>query len=297
MESYELFSKRDKVTDYDVFQYDYLPDKLRNQIYFIWKDALQIEQAAYTDGNPGRAFEKIHDKICREHGFIELVEASHYQTPSQMCEWLLRCSDADENEVLLDLIEVSMREIDEFQRYHGDFRMSKAKAVEELNLRFRENGVGYEFTDNILIRKDSDILHKEVTKPALYLLHEQRFDGALQEYLKAHEHYRKGDYKDAIVNAGKAFESTMKTIGTLESLGLTGRENASNLINLLISNRVIPAYLENSLMGLATVRNNLGGHGQGATPVVVPEYLVNYALHVCGSNIVMLIEAYKEYSK
>ena len=45
------------------------------------------------------------------------------------------------------------------------------------------------------------------------------------------------------------------------------------------------------------MRNNCGGHGQGVEAVVVPDYLVAYALHLTASNIVLLIEAYKSYNK
>ena len=44
------------------------------------------------------------------------------------------------------------------------------------------------------------------------LLYEEGFDGAEEEYRKAFEYRRKGDNKNAILEAGKAFESTMKTI-------------------------------------------------------------------------------------
>jgi len=299
MESYKLFSKRNKVTEYDVFQYDLLPDKLRNQIYYIWKDALDIEVALSLPSSsyPGVIFEKIHDTLCREHGFDKLVKTSSYLSYARMCIHFLRKSDVYSNEILLDLIELSMREIDTLQKNYRSAKMSKDEAVKELNLRFRENGIGYEFSNDILIRKDSEILHEEVTKPALYLLQEDSFEGALEEFLKAHDHYRKGDYKDSILNAGKAFESTMKTIISREAWAMTGKEGTAELISLLVSNNVIPKYLTSSLQGLGTVRNKVAGHGQGEEPVAAPEYLVNYALHLCGTNIVMLIEAYKDYSK
>jgi hypothetical protein len=45
--------------------------------------------------------------------------------------------------------------------------------------------------------------------------------------------------------------------------------------------------------GLPTVRNKNAGHGQGPTPVSVPDYLVAYALHMAAANIVLLIQAHR----
>nr|WP_286164988.1 hypothetical protein [Planomicrobium sp. Y74] len=247
-----------------------------------------------------RNFSAIRDAVCMEHGLQRLHSNGH--TPAAECEYYLALGD--DIDILLDLIELSLRAVPQLsvqydsssKRQYG-LSLNPEDAQKALNQRFRENGVGYEFTDGILIQKDSEILHEEVTKPALFLLQEQQFKGALEEFLQAHDHYRKGHYGDSILNAGKAFESTMKTIADKEAWGLTGRENASNLVALLITNGIIPDYLQTTLLALATLRNKVAGHGQGAEPVAVPEHLVNYALHLCGTNIVMLIEAYKEYSK
>lgn len=301
MKTYEMFSRRNKTFQYDVLEYDFLPQKLRTQIYYIWKYSLAIEQAkGSSDSVAAAVFSDIRDAVCMEHGFHRLHQQGY--SPAAECQNYL--ADGGDMEVLLDLIEVSMRAVQYlWSRYDGSTRrrlglsLDHVNAQKELNQRFRENGIGYEFMDGILIRKDSEILHEEVTKPALYLLQEQEFKGALQEFLQAHDHYRKGHYGDSILNAGKAFESTMKTIAGKESWALTGRENASNLVALLITNGVIPDYLQTTLLALATLRNKVAGHGQGAEPVAVPEHFVNYALHLCGTNIVMLIESYREFLK
>jgi hypothetical protein len=301
MESFELFSKRNKDFQVDVFEYEVVPEKLRNQVYFIWKYALGIEYAKTHSGTlVNQLFDIIRDTILREHGLSELY-ATHLVSAND-CELYLR--HGRDNEIVLDMIELSTSLIPVLWEKIGwqnisyyKLTMNDEQAVEDLNKRFRENGMGYEFAGGILLRKDSQLLHEEVTKPALHLLQAEGFDGALEEFLKAHDHYRKGNYGDSILNAGKAFESAMKTIGVKESWGLSGKENASNLIALLISKQVIPGYLQNTLIGLATLRNTLAGHGQGAAPIAVPEHFVNYSLHLCGTNIVMLIEAYKAYKK
>ena len=45
--------------------------------------------------------------------------------------------------------------------------------------------------------------------------------------------------------------------------------------------------------GVPTVRNRLGGHGQGIEPIVVPDTIASYALNLTASNILLLIELEK----
>lgn len=120
-----------------------------------------------------------------KHGMLKL-HRNGYSYATECQNYL-----ADDNDigVLLDLIELSMRAVHHlWSQYDGGARrqigvnLDHEDAQRALNQRFRENGIGYEFVDGILIQKDSEILHEEVTKPALYLLQEHEFKGALQEF-------------------------------------------------------------------------------------------------------------------
>ncbi|MGE7915816.1 DUF7014 domain-containing protein [Lysinibacillus xylanilyticus] len=54
-----------------------------------------------------------------------------------------------------------------------------------------------------------------------------------------------GDYKDAIVNAGKAFESTMKTICSKNGYSYDARKDTANtLIRHLFDDGLIPSYMQ-----------------------------------------------------
>lgn len=140
-------------------------------------------------------------------------------------------------------------------------------------------------------------------KPALVLLSDPRFKGAEEEFRSAHAHYRAGEYEDAIVDANRAFESTMKTICDIKGKGWeypTGAR-ASDLIRIVRRNGLLPDYLNQSFdqlistlqSGLPKVRNEAGGHGQGAAPRSTPGYVAGYALHLAAANIVLLVEALK----
>jgi len=172
-------------------------------------------------------------------------------------------------------------------------------AIEELNNRFKEHGVGYQFTNGQIIRIDSEFIHTEIVKPALNLLGQQHYAGAQQEFLKAHEHYRKGNAKEALSECLKAFESVMKAICDKRGWSYGNNATAKPLIQACFDNELIPSFWQSHYSSLRnllecsvpTGRNKLSGHGQGTTPVSVPNHLVAYMLHMTASSIVFLAEA------
>ena len=172
--------------------------------------------------------------------------------------------------------------------------------ISELNQRFREHAVGYQYESDQIIRVDSEFIHTEAVKPALQLLSNPIYKGAQEEFLKAHEHYRHGRYDSALTDCLKAFESTMKII--LDKHGWEydkNRDTASKLINCCIRNELIPKFwtdhfnsLSNMLTSsIPTPRNKLSGHGKGNDDIEVPEHLIQYVLHMTASTIVFLIKA------
>ena len=166
-----------------------------------------------------------------------------------------------------------------------------------MNQRFLESGIGYQYHNGRIIRIDSEYTHSEMVRPALQLLNEPEFKPALDEFLKGHEDYRHGRYEDAINEALKAFESTMKII--CENRGWTVAPNAtaSGLIKTCLDHQLIPAALERHFTslgsGLLAVRDAYSAHGDGVRTVEVPDYLAQYALNLAASDIVLLINAYR----
>ena len=172
---------------------------------------------------------------------------------------------------------------------------------EELNDRFKEHGVGYQFANGKIIRTDSELIHSEVVKPALMLLNQKHYAGAQAEFLKAHEHYRKGNAKEALSECLKAFESVMKAICDKRGWQYSANATARPLIQTCFDNGLIPPFWESHYSslrnllesGVPTGRNKVSGHGQGTTPTTVPDHLVAYMLHMTASAIVFLAEAEK----
>ena len=71
---------------------------------------------------------------------------------------------------------------------------------------------------------------------------------------------------------------------------------ASDLVKAILEHKLVPDFWQTHFGGLRsmlesgipTIRNRLGGHGQGAEPTEVPNDLVAYTLHMTGAAIVLL---------
>jgi hypothetical protein len=185
-------------------------------------------------------------------------------------------------------------------RHDRDADDSATAAIAELNARFREHGVGYEFNSEI-IRVDSQILHAETVKPTLALLREPQYKGAQAEFLTAHEHYRHRRNKEALTESLKALESVMKSICAKRRWQYDPNAQAKALLQTLFDNKLIDAFWVSHFSalratleaGVPTARNKLGGHGQGPTVVEVPDFLAGYVLHLTASAILFLVSAEK----
>jgi len=211
-------------------------------------------------------------------------------------------------EIQIDIIELLFRKIDLFVRaspgYFALNSINPDEAIDELNSRFKEHGLGYEYAAGQIIRIDSKLLHQEVIKPVLLFLQNAKFKGANEEFLSAHSHFREGKHKECLNDCLKAFESTLKIICGKRKWPFKTTDTAKRLLEIVFEKELIPSFLQSHFIGLRTtlesgiptVRNKLGGHGQGAESVEVPDYIAGYALHLTAANILLLAKADAEFS-
>jgi hypothetical protein len=71
-----------------------------------------------------------------------------------------------------------------------------AETIQELNKRFRENNVGYQYWQGEIIKQETQFTHSEIVSPALQVLQQSYLAGANQEFLSAHDHFRRGRFKE-----------------------------------------------------------------------------------------------------
>lgn len=292
----DIYSKRQKQIP-DTYQYITIPYELRVQISYIIKDAL-----GSSSNGTSKVYRGIHASLCREYGTLDLGPNSKTYRES-IIDFLL---EENKIEKILDVIELMFRYIDDYVRenpyYFKNREILPDDAIRELNYRFRERGVGYQYESGQIIRVDSQIAHSEIVRPALNFLSDPTYEGANAEYLSAHEHYRTRKYKECLNECLKAFESCLKVICKKREWAYNEKDTSKHLIKIVFDNELIPTFMQSHFSGLRstleagvpTIRNRMSGHGQGTKEISVPESMAAYALHLTASNILLLVRADNE---
>lgn len=307
----DIFSKRkrrrEQAGKVEPYKYDDLPGPLRMQVQHLWSTAIGVAKAPDPFSAPydpvpvsNEIWFNIHQTLAREYGRGALGQKGE---PYDRCVAHIMSADVDG---ALDIIEESFRAIDTVIRVQADGLLAYGAisqhpddAIAELNERFKEHAVGYQFVNGEVVRVDSELLHAEVVVPALTLLRDEGFEGAEDEFMTAHDHYRNGRVEECITEALKAFESTMKTICSRRKWAHEPGANASQLINVLFTNNLVPEFLRTHFAGVRqaleagvpTLRNKQGGHGQGEQERQVPAFFAGHILHLTAANILLLVEA------
>jgi hypothetical protein len=308
MSVWETYSKRKKRLSKagrpDIYQYDDIPSAFRVQVVHILRDSIGPTYNNRGNVSPSKeVWELVQKVMCRETGVFRLTKNA--STAEEDCIAYILSADTDGT---LDIVELAfccvdrvVRAKDHYAKQDMTLKQDEDDAIEELNQRFREHGVGYQYTQGVLIRLDSEFAHAEIVLPTLQLLHAAGFDGPSDEFIRAFEHYRHGRHKEAVTEALKSFESTMKAICVARKWAHPPTATARDLIRILFENQIIPPELESHFTGLRsamesglpTIRNRNSGHGQGAVPVVMPPHFASYALHLAASNMLFLLQAHE----
>ena len=252
---FELFSKRQKkfrgdVTD--VYKYNEIPQKLKTQVIHIVKDTIGIE-GNYSNAN--FVYEQIHKVLCKEYGVFSLSNTRTGFFPA-IYEFFLEEKDYEK---CLDIIEVTFSYINDYIRkkphmFQNVNCQSPDSAINELNDRFKEASVGYQFESGEIIRVDSQYIHSEVVQPVLRVLGgNKKYKGTNHEFLLAHEHYKHKRYTECLNECLKAFESLMKAIHDIRSWEYQQSYPAKKLISSCLTNNLFPEYLQNQFSSVRMV--------------------------------------------
>ncbi len=294
------FSKREKTGPSQPYNYDELPEQLKIQVIYAWRDVVLYFPAVSFNG--AEVFYRgVRPLICEELGIVRLTDRPQ-NAEEDVCNYFLHQEDVA---VCLDVIEVvfayCMRIVQADTHVHFDGMRQIHEAAAKVNSRFQEHGIGYEFRDLQFIRIDSQFMHQQAVSPALTLLHEAYLSGANQEFVKAHEHFRHGRFGESINECLKAFESTMKAICHKRRWAYNQTDTAKTLLATCEKNGLFPAYMQSSLSGLrsvletvATIRNKLSAHGQGAQRIQISKEIAAFMIHSAGANILLLASLEKE---
>jgi hypothetical protein len=165
--------------------------------------------------------------------------------------------------ILFDIIELALSFME---------RDEREKCRIKVNQIFDLHDCAWRIADGEFFKLDSDFIGARLTAQAHDHLAANRFVGASNEFAKARQELGLQDVKDAIIHAGKSFESVMKVMTGME------HANADQLIKAMLSQGYFDDLPESIRAGFAEqvmktvpfLRNKLAGHGQGAQIVEVP---------------------------
>jgi hypothetical protein len=295
-----------------VFQHDDLPDQFLVQVFQILERAVGIGYPEIDESpslyRPEVGWSRIYEDVAHEAGILDLAPTES-GSKDKFRKYLLEAEITIE--AILDAIELSFRAVMslegitsyEYGGVRNRFHISLPgdKAVRQLNFRFRQHGIGFQFIGGQLIRSDDEFLFVEVVEPAIALLHAEGFSAAHDEFMRAHQHYRRGEMQDALVDTNNALESTLKTVCERSGIPLTGRETASGLIAKVTEN-LIPSHMQtflqalpNLMIAVSTLRNRPGiGHGAGSSETDVSDHITGYAINMTAATILFVVEAWKD---
>ncbi|NNP73021.1 hypothetical protein A7P53_10615 [Acinetobacter defluvii] len=305
----ELFSKRNKPKkDTDVYLYDVLPNPFRVQVTYLFNDLFgKHGERLRLIINVDDIYKEFVEWLARDFGVYHLTEDYMHENFGYQSEYINGfLAEKDVNKTI-DYIELAFRfanniaqnEKYEYNIQRYNFDSTVQKAINELNFRFDEHNLGYQFVEGQIIRRDNTFTHSEIVKPSLEILSRKRFKGASSEFHKAHEHYRNGKYHEALNECLKAFESTMRIICDKQKWTVKSTATASILIKVCFENNLVPSFWESKFTslrtllesGVPTARNKLSGHGAGSEEKEIPRYIVEYAINMTASTILFLVQA------
>lgn len=298
---FDVYSKRGKPLP-DVFVYDAFSERLRRQLSYIVADTLGKLYFNNSHNQPKWFFDEIKGAIVREHGLPYLDRTHGDDVVGEIKQCLLNLTDIA---ILTDLIEYWIASLRRLQR--GKFPLQPVgsvvqysgllfeEAVNEVNHRFRENGVGYEIDVNSshLIRVDNKLVHAAVIQPALLLLSKPDYSVPNTEFLASLDEYKKGNYAESITKAGSAYESVMKVILAKKGWTHDPTKAASHLVKAIVDNAPLDGGYNQVLLSVANIRNLASSaHGGGTTPRVAEEHHCQLTLNLAASAMLYLVDEF-----
>lgn len=295
----------------DVYSYDHAPEMLRHQICLAIAEGFgpyyEPRRIDFHTPPNGNAWWEMVDRVCRKELFSYLAYTRTGNLAERFVAYVRGVQNIDE---FLSALEIACLPLSKMRDHaHAvearGAEMSGAEAVEEINARFVQHAVGYQFENGHIIRIDSTVAHKEVVKPALRLLTATAYAKANDDFMTAHRHYRAGENKDAVVAANRAYESMLKAICDAEGWAYGKGDSAAELITKVNNqglfthdfDRSFTSYVAMLKAGLPAVRNDAGGHGAGIAAAEVTPQIARFAINLTASNLLFLGECHAAFGR
>lgn len=255
---------------------------------------------------------------------IQNYNENYWHQPDPSDNWSAKTNHVEQTEAklkrLLGLPELSSRAAEEAVGIEGYFLKGYpscalevieqlAEEIAEFGASGKDNAVKFQadvndamvafdcpwrLSDGRFFQIDADFFHNEIVQKGEDMLREKGFEGAHDEFREAREDLSDGRTKDVILKAFKSFESSLKTVLKQHSGDVTELLRLFRKAGYLddIPEAQAKAMCKQVLASIATLRNELGGHGQGNAVVDVPRPYAVLAVHLAGSLNQFILDQY-----
>jgi hypothetical protein len=308
---FETFAQRKRLQsrkgEPEIYTYDQAPEHMRHQICVALSEGIgnfhQFTGNEFHAPPNANDLWKEMDRICRKEIQSYLNYTQEWNLKKRFLQFVAEVNDMDDflSAVEIGCIALSIAKDEYNQTRERGAQQTVADSLEEINRRFEQHAVGYQFENRHIIRVDSKITHAEIIKPALSLLAAPSFAKANDDFMTAHRHYRANEFKDCVTAAHRAFESMLKAICDIEKWEYGKGDGASELVSKVTTkglfthdfDRSFTAYVGMLKAGLPAVRNDAGGHGEGLEASAVTAQIARFALNLTASNMLFIGESYE----
>jgi hypothetical protein len=163
--------------------------------------------------------------------------------------------------------------------------------VRYLNQLFAGRHIDYHFSQDGRAEWHGDEgAYREVIRPALDALDDQRIVGCRHEFEAALRAGTPKDHEDAIEEAGKAVESAMKVLIDERGVERPERQTAEQLWQALRDGGIVETPTHDAILSTSRLRNEWGAHGQGGEVRKIPAGLPEHAVRAAAGAIAYLAE-------
>ncbi len=277
-----------------VWQRDNLPDSLIVQIIQIVKNTTDIHYSyvRYVETYWHKMVKHVLEKMRLELGSFRL---SPYPNAIEESE-LLHClfhgfGDYDKIDVQLTIIE-----------YMLAYFYNDTSIIDDVNYRFREARVGYQFNSDskCILPFDDEIIHENAVEPAFHFLNIAGFEKAKNYFKEAYEDFIAKKYEDCLHHTCKSLESVIKNVLKKKKVAFSENDGLSRLIDSLFSENVMPfehndfaSGLKNIFKEITAERNKKAGHGTEETKKIeISEAKAKLVLNLAASLITYISTIY-----
>ncbi|UAL07451.1 MAG: hypothetical protein KRP56_06400 [Candidatus Methanogranum gryphiswaldense] len=285
----ELLSLRKKpIEDPDQFEYSKTSQKFKNQSSNVILDLLNNAPFCYDINDIIKEYCKFKGIFCYPDKIHDLRN-------------LTNLLNDNNDEDYLDLIDCCCI----VAYYRGNCTEIYKNSIDDLNIIFRMNGIGYEVNEGKLILIFNPKIHEEIIRPSLKIIHNSLFKVANEELILSFDKFKQKDNSGAILSASNAVESTIKVIAKELKIKIDDSKPISVLIKKLCEGGFFDTFLDsqiNSLTNLLQSTSNArnatsSAHGSEGKTVNTDDELVKYAIDSAASNILYLIRRFERIKK